>query len=411
MEDEIERERVECLVQQGFTPTLARKVLVARSREHLPLTIWIVDNSASMRVRDGRKLVSTQSQDDVRHISCTRMEELKETVTYHAQLAALLEAPTKFLMLNGSDNGAYPQELSIAERGSEWIEDDMEYFLENLPRVRPKGATPLTNLLRRIYQSLMHTPKEGKIVLVLATDGRPTDTLGFVSSSVDRHFENALKELQSKAWIVIRLCTNDETILKYYQKLDDQLELSLEVLDDYTDEAKEVYQYNPWLTYSLCLHRCREMGMSCHPTFRFLDWLDERPLARNEIGEVLKGTFGLLDNNNNNNNSDSEKEYESIIKLASQSEEDWNNFCEVVQREQDTVALQRKEEKNDDAELGAFFPWNPIQKRTTHWVDIGNLKRHGCKTSFLFRFKSSLWFRLLLIVPVVLVAIYVQTLY
>ena len=403
MEDEEDRERIECLVQQGFTPTLARNVLLARSREHLPLTIWIVDNSFSMRARDGRKLVSTQSQDDIRHISCSRMEELKETVTYHAQMAALLEAPTKFLMLNGSDDGAYPQELSIAERGSEWIEDDMEHFSENFARVRPKGATPLTNHLLRIYHSLERTPTEGKIVLVLATDGRPTDTLGFVAPSVDRHFEKALKQLQSKAWIVIRLCTNDNTILKYYQKLDDELELSLEVLDDYTDEAKEVYQYNPWLTYSLCLHRCREMGMSCHPKFRFLDWLDERPLARNEIGEVLKGTFGLIENNNSNSYSD--KEYETIIKLSmsTQSDKDWNNFCELVQREQDAIALQRKNKNknNDDTELKAFFPWNPIQKCTTHWVDIGKLKRQGSKTSYLF------WFGVLIIV---LVAIYVQSL-
>ena len=404
MEGEKERERIECLVQQGFTPTLARNVLLARSREHLPLTIWIVDNSASMRARDGRKLVRTQSQDDVRHVSCTRMEELKETVAYHAQMAALLEAPTKFLMLNGSDDGAYPQELSIAERGSEWIDDDMEHFSENFARVRPKGATPLTNHLLRIYHSLLNTPTEGKIVLVLATDGKPTDTLGFVAPSVDRHFEKALKQLQSKAWIVIRLCTNDDTILKYYQKLDDELELSLEVLDDYTDEAKEVYQFNPWLTYSLCLHRCREMGMSCHPKFRFLDWLDERPLARNEIGEVLKGTFGLIENNNSDSYTD--KEYETIIKLSmsTQSDKDWNNFCELVQREQDTLALQRKNKTktkhNDDTELKAFFPWNPIQKRTTHWVDIGKLKRHGGKTPSLF------WFGVLIIV---LVAIYVQT--
>lgn len=390
MEEEIERERIECLVQQGFTPSLARKVLLARSREYLPVTIWIVDNSASMHAPDGRKVISTQSQDDVRIESCTRWEELQEAVTYHAQLSALLEAPTKFLMLNGSDNGSYSQELSIAERGPEWIEDDMEHFYDNFSRVRPKGATPLTGHLRRIHHALKHT--EDKIVLVLATDGRPTDGLGFVSPSVDRAFVEALRMLQSKAWIVVRLCTDNDNILKYYQKLDEQLELELEVLDDYTDEAKEVYQYNPWLTYSLALHRCREMGMSCHPMFRFLDWLDERPLSRDEIGGVLRGTFGLMDNGGDT----------SVVPLLSPSDEDWNVFCSELQRQQEKLAVRR--EKNESTELKAFFPWNPIEKRTTHWVDIQNLRRHGRK-------KSSLLIYLLLILPVVFVAIYLKTIY
>jgi len=361
MEDKMERERIEILVQQGFTPSLARNVLLARSREYLPLTIWIVDNSGSMAATDGQKIVSTKSQDNIRLEQCSRWEELKETVLYHAQLATLLDAPTRFLMLNGDDD-VYPQEMSIAERGSEWVEDDMEHFRDHFSSVRPQGVTPLTSHLLRIFQSLKHT--EAKIVLVLATDGKPTDEYGFISPSVDRAFEDALRHLQSKAWIVVRLCTDDASILEYYQKLDEQLELSLEVLDDYVDEAKEVNQHNPWLTYSLGLHRCREMGMSCHPTFRFLDWLDERPLARNEIRDVLYGTLGLIDVDD-----------ESIVRMSSQSNEDWDSFCAVVKREQETINLQPN--TKDSSELKAFFPWNPMRKRTTHWVDITKLRRHG----------------------------------
>jgi len=398
MEDEIEQERIECLVQQGFTPSLAHNVILARSREYLPLTIWIVDNSSSMNERDGRKIVSTKSQDHVRFETCSRWEELKETVMYHAQLAALLDAPTRFLMLNRPTSAPQPrtdislfaslfqtnhqraqktdsiqtcpQEMSIAERGSEWTEEDMDQFVQQFSKVSPMGATPLTGHLERIYLSLEHHT-EAKIVLVLATDGKPTDERGFISSSVDRAFEHALKQLQSRAWIVIRLCTNDDSILQYYQKLDEEMELSLEVLDDFTDEAKEVHQHNPWLTYSLGLHRCREMGMSIHSTFRFLDWLDERPLERSEIGEVLKRTFGVIDGAGDN---------DSIIRKSSQSEEGWSNLCALVQREQEILTQQRK--KNNGDELKAFFPWNPIRKRTTHWVDIRKLRRHKRKASF-----------------------------
>ena len=386
---EIERERIECLVEQGFTTMLAKKVLSARSRENLPLTIWIVDNSASMRAKDGKQMVATRKSQDVRLKPCSRIDELKETVAYHAQLAALLEAPTKFLILNPSDSNSYPREFSIAERGPDYIEEEMDEFIECFPKVRPKGATPMNALLQRIYQSLEHM--EQKIVVVLATDGRPTDTLGFCSPSIDRTFVQTLKMLQSRAFIVVRLCTDEDSIVKYYQDLDDKLELDLEVLDDYVDEAKEVYRFNPWLGYGLTLHRCREMGMSCHPSFRFLDWLDERPLARNEIGDVLKGFFGLMDN-----------KHDSLIELAAQSDQDWTNFCNMVQKEQDT--LDSKKEKNDGSELMTFYPWNPIQKRRTHWVDVEKLNRHGRKT-------YPLWYSILLVVPIVFVAMYLKTIY
>lgn len=111
--------------------------------------------------------------------------------------------------------------------------------------------------------------------------------------------------------------------------------------------------------------------MSIHSAFRFLDWLDERPLERSEIAEVLKQTFGVIDGAGDN---------DSVIRMSSQSEEGWSNFCAMVQREQTNLTQQRKNDNGDD--LKAFFPWNPITQRTTHWVDIRKLKRHKRKASF-----------------------------
>mmetsp|Transcript_35631 Transcript_35631/g.102657 ORF Transcript_35631/g.102657 Transcript_35631/m.102657 type:complete len:253 (+) Transcript_35631:143-901(+) len=240
---------IKCLVEQGFTPSLASSVVLARSREHLPLTIWLVDNSSSMTISDGKRLLETSTQADVKVSRCTRWEELQEAIQYHAQLAALLEAPTKFILLNSPDgqHACIPQEMSIAERGSEWIQADLEAVQSNISKISPNGVTPLTYHLHCIKNSIQHLSQ--KIVLVVATDGRPTDSFGYYSVAVDRAFENELREIQSKAWVVIRLCTNEESIIDYYQRLDDQMELSLEVLDDYLDEAKEVYGHNPWLTY------------------------------------------------------------------------------------------------------------------------------------------------------------------
>jgi len=44
----------------------------------------------------------------------------------------------------------------------------------------------------------------------------------------------------------MKMCTDEDDVCDYYNNLDSQLELSLEVLDDYIGEAKEVYSKNPW---------------------------------------------------------------------------------------------------------------------------------------------------------------------
>ena len=424
------QECIDCLVQQGYTPTLARKVLSARSQQSLPLTIWIVDNSSSMKTRDGRRLVDTTSQYDVRIEPCSRWEDLYETVMYHAQLAALLEAPTKFVLLNPpltatttttTSSNSCPQELSIAERGPEWIPDDLEYFMETFRQIEPCGVTPLTDHLRRIYRSTEHLGNNNdndttKIVVVVATDGKPTDSHGFSSPTVDRDFEESLRKLQSRrggAFVVIRLCTNDENVLRYYQRLDEQRELELEVLDDYLDEAREVYAYNPWLTYSLALHRCRESGLASHPRFRALDWLDERPLTREEIIQVIR-MLGIIDDNDEDCNQDrstddqaassSSPPLSSLLQDLDNVHDDttWKIICHKIgdiittSSNNDTKNRDYSEPKlwklsswvfqyltpsrstiNGPPSSNAYYiPWNPIRKEPTPILNVRSLERH-----------------------------------
>merc|ERR1712238_464114 len=82
--------------------------------------------------------------------------------------------------------------------------------------------------------------------------------------------------------------TDDDHIVNFYNDIDAQLELSIEVLDDFRGEAKEVYQHNKWLNYALPLHRCREMGYH----HRLFDMLDERTLTKGELREFCLILFG-----------------------------------------------------------------------------------------------------------------------
>eukprot|EP00957_Ditylum_brightwellii_P169270 12883393-Ditylum_brightwellii.AAC.1 len=102
-------------------------------------------------------------------------------------------------------------------------------------------------------------------------------------------FVRAMRSLEGlPVWIVIRLCTDEEDIVDFYGDLDDQLELSLDVLDDFEAEAKEVYEHNKWLNYGLPIHRMRELGFND----RVFDLIDERPLMKGELRQFFFLLFG-----------------------------------------------------------------------------------------------------------------------
>jgi len=161
-------------------------------------------------------------------------------------------------------------------------------------KVSPQGFTPLRDRIielqtqiRPISENLRSTGQ--KAVVVIATDGKPTDENGFSTVYVTDLFVQSLRELlELPVWVVIRLCTDDENIVSFYNDLDDNLELSIEVLDDFVAEAMEVYGLNPWLNYGLPLHRMRENGFN----ERAFDFIDQRVLTKSELRTFCAALFG-----------------------------------------------------------------------------------------------------------------------
>uniref|UniRef100_A0A7S4VIL9 VWFA domain-containing protein n=1 Tax=Ditylum brightwellii TaxID=49249 RepID=A0A7S4VIL9_9STRA len=333
---------IKTLQDQGYTTGLAKSLV--ENRIAFPLRIWIIDNSGSMQKPDGHRIVETTSKTSVKTVPCTRWEEIRECVNYHVQMAALIEAPTTFRFLNAPGGGIATQEFSIAQSGVAYIQQDVMNASSIMTKARPGGVTPLTQHMMDIHRDVTsmapQLTAEGKrVVIVIATDGLPTDEQGHGGEYIKQQFVQSLRTLEGlPIWVVIRLCTDEEDVVNFYNDLDEQLELSIEVLDDFMGEAEEIYECNPWLNYALPLHRLREWGY--HD--RVFDMLDERKLTKSELWDFCKLLFGM----------------ENFDGVPDPSVE-WKGFLKSVD------GLLKREK----------MQWNPMRKKLTPWIDLKKLHK------------------------------------
>ena len=338
----IQQHQIQQLKQQGFTSGLAKAL--SNAKAYFPLRIWVLDNSGSMHKADGHRIVETTLNRDVKFIDCTRWEELHECVNYHIQLAALLEAPTTFRLLNDPGVLAGSQQFGVAEMGDDQISNEVQTARDIVRKTSPSGVTPLTRHIEEIQVAVRSMAADlnqrgQRVALVIATDGLPTDAEGMAGKFEQSRFVEALRSLERlPVWVVIRLCTNEEDVVEFYNSLDEQLELSMEVLDDFVEEAQEVHGHNPWLNYALPLHRMREFGF--HD--RIFDMLDERALTEGELREFCVFLFGV-------DNLDGFPDPGA----------NWPGFIQEVDR----LANQEGPQ------------WNPIKKKVTPWIDVKKLDK------------------------------------
>ena len=339
---DVSEETVKILKKQGFSEGLA--LSLSENNTNFPLRIWIVDNSGSMQKADGHRIIPTRTKNELKIVDSSRWDEIKECVTYHIDMAALLGASTSFRLLNNPGASVGPQQFDISQMGPDLIRSEVMKAQDIMTKARPGGVTPLTQHIEEIHatvQALSPTlSAEGKrVVIVIATDGLPTDALGNATNTVKNQFIQSLRSLEGlPVWLVIRLCTDDDDVVDFYNELDDMLELSMDVLDDFVGEAEEVYEHNKWLTYALPLHRMREMGF--HD--RVFDMLDERTLTKGELRDFCRLLFGV-------GNCDG----------VPDPSVDWKGFLTSVDM------LLRKEE----------LQYNPVKKKMTPWINLQKLNK------------------------------------
>lgn len=191
---------------------------------------------------------------------------------FHGEIASRLNAPTEFRLLN-PPQGVASQYVTVGV-GSARDHHNVELLRRSLAS-HPSGGTPLCAHIQSIASDLRRRratldQRGQRCVVLIATDG----------CSTDGDLSRALKPLaRLPCTVVVRLCTDDDSVVNYWNKIDDDLELELDVLDDLKGEAQECKKLNPWLTYCLPIHRIREFGAPS----KLFDLLDERTFRPREL--------------------------------------------------------------------------------------------------------------------------------
>ncbi len=326
-----------------------------------PVRIWLLDNSSSMNTKDGSIFVRMQGRTK-QAITCTRWKELEDTVKFHATLASDIYAPTLFRFLidpaltSRNDPAIdYNQNINIGVEEKDCIylppswslrgykeervfnEDDSElhrldhlfkevslllhsYFcynfratnLGNYPmtqtlQITPKYTAPLTQDLKTLAEHIRlikDNLKQSKISIIIATDGIPEDAEKFFA--VMQEFESL------PVVIVVRMCSSDDETSHFWRCLDLDLNIHLDLIDDYVAEASEVASCNPWLTYTQSMHRAREFGL----IRRCFDLIDECLLREEDMVIFLSILFGVNKSDLSEPKIDWEKFYDDIKALS-----------------------------------------------------------------------------------------------
>lgn len=100
----------------------------------------------------------------------------------------------------------------------------------------PQGFTPLTRAIRAVFEEKAAALRERKLLLVILTDGEPTDDRGTVRRE---ELVQLLRGMPANAYVSIVACTDDERVVAFLNELDSSVP-RVDVVDDYESEKAQI---------------------------------------------------------------------------------------------------------------------------------------------------------------------------
>ena len=233
-------------------------------------SLVVLDNSGSMLndIDDGAIFKESDDGKITKVKNVSRWEEACSKLTQIMNYNLARGMPTRYYHLN-------PKIREHWELNKDYLEvidsKPSESLLKRfLSKNNVRGNTPLDKITNFLSLSLYNNQE--KICYCIITDGQPNDkTL----------FEESIRKMcqKNQIFMVINLCTDDKSIIDYYNELDSNIgtEISgLDVVDDFEGEYKEIISKgNNFIVYTYQLHTCRMAG--CYSVVS--DLLDEEYLG------------------------------------------------------------------------------------------------------------------------------------
>jgi len=198
--------------------------------------VMICDDSGSMNTpvaaAPGASPFATRS---------TRWTELCETVGVVCELATAL-----------TDRGVDVHFLNRPPMAGVSQAQQLQVAFAHQP---PQGFTPLTPALRHVLEANREALRERKLLVIIATDGQPTDSNGNVDIA---SFLNLLRGKPANCFVQIMACTDDEESVAYLNEADRDIE-RLDVTDDFRSERKEVQRAQVSFPRARAIARARDV--------------------------------------------------------------------------------------------------------------------------------------------------------
>jgi hypothetical protein len=108
----------------------------------------------------------------------------------------------------------------------------------NVFNAPPAGLTPTTPVLRHVLQAKKAVSAEKKVLVIIATDGAPTNAQGEVDTAGLRHVLTTERD-PNRVHVQFISCTDDDSTVAYLNEWDKKIP-SLDVVDDYLSEKAEI---------------------------------------------------------------------------------------------------------------------------------------------------------------------------
>jgi hypothetical protein len=197
----------------------------------------------------------------------------------------------------------FEEEQDCAEKvvriGSRMDEDGMDIYFLNKPSVHtnicsptevqncfnfePCGMTPLSSRLTEIMN--MYNDKDKHLILII-TDGIPTDEDGRYTESSIQEFIGVLRNRDSEKFkIVILLCTDDDAVVSIYNDIDSMID-GISVIDDFETEKRKCENIQrDGFVYTEDMHTFRTLMSGISDSF---DKLNEMRIFCDRFGNYIE---------------------------------------------------------------------------------------------------------------------------